>query len=114
MAQTTGGSGGQINGGQALSQVEQQSPNLGQLLRNMITGINTTAQNAAVSPTGEIAAPKKPDSVSIATMGEYVHVSIQHSGSLQRGVNYFTEIDTTGTGKFAQPIVYHHGTSRTP
>jgi hypothetical protein len=107
-----GGVGGQIDGGRELGMVEQKQPFLGSLLRTMIKGINTVASNAAVSATGEIAAPKAPDSVSVSTMGEYMHVSISHSGSLTRGIRYFTEVSQDDP-KFSAPIVIDHGASRT-
>lgn len=112
MAQTIGGVGGEISGGRELGMVEQKQPFLGSLLRTLINGINTVAKNAAVSATGETAAPKSPDSVAVTTMGEYMHVSISHGGSLQRGIRYFTEIGVNDP-KFSAPLVIDHGTSRT-
>ncbi|MFP5230771.1 MAG: hypothetical protein ACLGXA_24405 [Acidobacteriota bacterium] len=107
-----GGVGGGIDGGRELSIVEQKMPFLGSLLRRIITGVNTLATNTATSATGEIAAPKPPDSVAVSTFGEYMHVSISHGGSLQRGVRYFTEIGVNDP-TFSQPIVIDHGSSRT-
>lgn len=106
-----GGVGGQVDGGRELSQVEQQWPFLGSLLRRVIIGINTTAKNAAVSATGEVAAPKPPDSVAVQPMGENLHIVISHGGQVQRGVHYFTEIGVDDPS-FRQPIVVHHGTAR--
>ena len=45
------------------------------------------------------------------TAGEMMHISINHSGALQRGVRYFSEVSTTPS--FNQPLVIDHGTSRT-
>jgi hypothetical protein len=113
MAQIIGGVGGTIDGGRELSIVEQKQPFLGSLLRRIIGGINTTATNAAVSPTGETAAPPPINSVNVSTFGEMVHVAIQHNGTLQRNIQYATQVDVNGGGKFAQPLVIDHGSSRT-
>jgi hypothetical protein len=104
--------GGDLDGGRELAMVEQKDPLLGKLARTIIKGINTLAKNTATSATGEIAAPKPPDSVSVKVSGEMAHFSISHGGQLQRNVRYFTEISPFGDPS-AQPIVVDHGTSRT-
>lgn len=108
-----GGVGGQVDGGRELSIVEQKDPMLGALLRRVLNGVNTLSTNAGISATGEPAAPKSPDSVNATAVGEMLHVSVSHGGQLQRGVQYFTEVSPNDP-TFAAPIVYHHGTSRTP
>lgn len=107
------GVGGEVDGGRELSYVEQQNPQLGALLRRVLLGVNTLSKNTGASATGEVAAPKAPDSVNTAVSGEMLHVSISHGGQLQRGVQYFTEISPNDPS-FSAPIVYHHGSSRTP
>lgn len=102
---------GQFEGGRLLTELSNQNPRLGQLLQNVIDGINTLAKNTASSAVGDMAAPKAPDSVAVTTGGEYMHVSISHSGQLQRNIRYFTEVSTTPN--FSQPIVIDHGSSRT-
>lgn len=108
-----GGVGGQVDGGRELSMIEQKSPMLGSLLRNVIKGINTLSTNTGASATGEVAAPKAPDSVNAAVMGEYLHISVSHGGQLNRGVRYFSEVSANDP-TFSSPIVHDHGTSRTP
>jgi hypothetical protein len=107
---------GQLDGSSLLAEIFAKDPRHGQLLQNIIDAVNKVAQNAGVSATGEIPAPKPPDSVSVTTAGEMMHVSISHGGRLQRGVKYFSEIaaSTSGEPVFSQPIVKDHGTSRTP
>jgi hypothetical protein len=103
-----------LGGNDLLSQIEQDNPKLGIYLRQyLIPSITRTAQNAAVSPTGSVAAPQPPAMVHVATFGEMVHVSIEDHQPLNRGINYFTEIGVNDP-HIQQPIVYHHGTSRTP
>lgn len=104
--------GGILDGGRLLSRVMQRDPELGQLLQNLIDGVNRTAQNAAVSPIGEVQAPKSPDSVSVSTAGEIMHISIDHSGPVNRNIRYFSEI-SPNSAQFSQPIVIDHGSSRT-
>jgi hypothetical protein len=110
----------QLPGNDLLSQVENAEDvrtlavKLSQYLRqNVIPAISTTARNAAVSPIGSVAAPQPPSAVNVATFGEMVHVSIEDNQPLNRGINYFTEIGVNDP-HIQQPIVYHHGTSRTP
>jgi hypothetical protein len=105
------GVGGQIDGGRELAMLEQKQPFLGSLFRTVINGINTLAKNTATSATGEIAAPKPPDSVTVAPMGDNLHVVISHGGSIQRGIRYFTEVGVDDP-KFAQPHVVDHGSAR--
>jgi hypothetical protein len=109
---STGGSGGNISGGQELIQVQQSSASLGRLLGRMITGINQLAKNTAASPTGETSAPTAPNALSVTTMGEYVHASITHNGQLQRGIQYALHVGVDDP-KFNQPLVVDMGSSRT-
>ena len=104
----------QLPGNDLLAQIENENPKLGQYLRQyLIPSVTTTARNAAVSPTGTAAAPEAPSGISVAAAGEMVHVSLTDNSALNRGVNYFTEISANDPS-FRQPIVFHHGTSRTP
>jgi len=104
----------QLPGNDLLSQIENENPKLGQYLRQyLVPAVSRTAQNAAVSPTGSVAAPQPPSAVNVAAFGEMVHVSHQDNSPVNRGINYFTEIGVDDPS-FRQPIVYHHGTSRTP
>lgn len=104
----------QLPGNDLLSQIENENPKLGQYLRQyLVPAISRTAQNAAVSPTGENASPQSPSGISVSSAGELVHVAITDNSPLNRGVNYFTEI-SPNDASFRQPIVVHHGTSRTP
>lgn len=103
-----------LPGNDLLAQIENENPKLGQYLRQyLVPSITTTAKNAAVSPIGSVAAPSPPSAVNVATFGEMVHVSHQDNAPVNRGINYFTEIGVDDPN-CNQPIVYHHGTSRTP
>jgi hypothetical protein len=105
----------QLPGNDLLSQIENENPKLGQYLRQYVNpAISRTAQNAAVSPVGSVAAPQPPAKVNVATFGEMVHVSVEDNQPLNRGINYFTEIGVNDPNFTQRPIIYHHGTSRTP
>ena len=102
---------GQLDLGGLQAELSAKDPRHAQIHENMANAINLLAQSTGASPTGEITPPKPPDTVSIKTAGEFMHVAINHSGQLQRNIRYFTEI--SGTPSFAQPIVVDHGSSRT-
>ena len=102
---------GSLDGGRLLNEVALKDPRLGQLLQNVIDGVNRLGQNSGASPVGDVIAPKPPDTVSVKVSGEMMHISISHSGQLNRGVRYFSEISASPS--FGQPIVVDHGTSRT-
>src|SRR5581483_1543605 len=102
---------GSLDGGRLLNEVALKDPRLGQLLQNVIDGINRLGLNVGASPVGDVTPPKPPDSVSVKVSGEMMHISINHAGELNRGVRYFSEISTSPS--FGQPIVLDHGTSRT-
>ncbi len=103
--------GGSFSGGRELAQISQRDSVLGYLISKVIDAVNRTAQNAAVSPVGEVQAPKPPDSVAVTTGGEMMHVSITHTGPLHRNIRYFTEI--SNNPQFSQPLIVDHGSSRT-
>lgn len=89
------------------------STKLGQYLRRYIgAAIETSAQNAAVSPTSQIKAPASPESISVTTAGELMQVVVNHTAPVQKGVRYITHIATNP--QFTNAIIIDHGASRTP
>jgi len=102
---------GQLDAGQFLSEIRAKDPHLAITLQQIIDGVNRLATNTATSPIGDVSPPKSPDSVTVKVSGEMAHISISHSGELQRGVRYFSEVSTNQA--FGQPIVIDHGSSRT-
>ena len=82
------------------------------LIQKIITAVNTLGNAAGVAPVGQVSPPSAPDAVNVAAAGEMLHVSLTHNSPVKRGVEYFTEVSTNPA--FSQPVVYHHGTSRTP
>lgn len=107
---------GNLSGGQELAAIIQSQsgaatgPRLGSLFKRIILSVNQTARNAGVSPTGQLAAPPPPDSVNVVAAGGFAHVQITHNAQVNKGINYFTEVDTNPN--FTQPHVIDHGASR--
>jgi hypothetical protein len=102
---------GQLDIGGLQAEIQSKDPRHAQVHQDLADGINRLAVNLASSATGDIPAPKSPDSVAVATGGEFMHIAISHSGQLARNIHYFSEISTTPN--FSQPIVIDHGSSRT-
>lgn len=68
---------------------------LGAMLRNYVfPSIQTTANNAAVSPTSKVAAPAPPQSVSVApaVTGDMIQVVVNHTSPIQKGAHYIYSI----------------------
>ena len=99
-----------LSGGAQLIHVNEDDPRLGTLLQRIITAINKAARNAANSAVGEIQSPPPIGQINVKTSGEIVHVTHTDLAPIQRGINYFTEVDTDPN--FPSPQVFHHGTSR--
>lgn len=102
-----------IAGNDLLSQIENESPKLGQYLRRYIVkAIQDTAKAAAVAPHGNIQAPTAPESISVTTAGELAQVVVNHTAPIQKGVQYLTHVATNP--QFTNAIIIDHGSSRTP
>lgn len=101
-----------LDGGEYLAHILNTDVRQGMLLQRIITAVNNLGQAAGVAPVGKVSAPTPPDSISVASSGETVHVSLTHNAPVNTNIHYFTEISTNPA--FNQPIVHDHGTSRTP
>lgn len=110
-----------LQGGRELEYLSQKDSYLGSILRRIISAINTSARNAAVSPIGNYPAPPKVDSISVAgtfssssntitTTSEHLHWVLTHNQSINKGINYITEIDSSPN--FPQPHQIFHNGSR--
>lgn len=84
-----------IGGNDLLAQIEKDMPKLGIYLRNyVLPAIQTTASNAAVDPTSEIAAPAAPEGVNVTTAGEMMQVVVDHTAPIQKGAHYIYSVAT--------------------
>ncbi len=101
-----------LTGSQLLDEIESRDPKLGKFLRNFVlASINNVALQAGVSAVGKLARPDPPQGVNISQSGEYLHVSINDNGIVQKGMRYFVHI--ANNPQFSQPLVLDYGASRT-
>ena len=109
-----------LEGGQELSVISQQDFNHGSLLQRIISAVNSLASNVGVSAVGKLPPPPPVDSIQVqgtqsgnvlTAPSETLHWTMAHNQEVQKGIHYFTEIDTNPN--FTQPHVIAHGTSRT-
>ncbi len=102
-----------LGGKDLLAQIEHENPRLGSYLRNyLIPAIQTTAKNAAVSPTSKISAPDPPNAVNVKVSGEMMQLVVNHDAPVQKGVRYISHIATNP--QFSGAIIVDHGASRAP
>ncbi len=110
----------QLEGGRELPYLEQKDNYLGSLLKRIIDAVNSTARNAGVASVGKTSPPPKIDSINVQGVqagntitcpSEILHHVLVHNQSVDRGISYFSEVDTDPN--FPQPHVLHHGASRT-
>jgi hypothetical protein len=113
------GANEQLTGGRELSFISQKDSYAGTLFDRIITAVNTLAKNAGVAAVGKVIPPPPVDSINvqgaysngvIICPGEILHHTIVHNQPVQKGIRYFSEIDTNPN--FTQPHVIDHGTSR--
>jgi hypothetical protein len=111
--------------GRELNYLTQRDSYLGSILGRIIKAVNSTATNAGVAAVGKTSPPPKIDSINVqgtmnspagavpgalVTPGEILHWTMTHNQSVNKGIRYFSEIDTDPN--FPQPHVVDHGTSR--
>jgi hypothetical protein len=108
-----------LSGGQELTHLQQKDFDNGTLLQRIIDAVNSVAKNLGSAAVGKLDPP--PPIQSIAVQGvqsgntitapsEILHWTMNHTQEVQKGIHYFSEIDTNPN--FSQPHVIHHGTSR--
>lgn len=113
------GLNGQLEGGRELPYLDMKDSYLGSFLRRTIDAVNQLAQNAGVAAVGKTTPPPKIDSIQvqgtqvksiITCPSEILHHTLTHNQSVNKGIHYFSEVDTDPN--FPQPHVIHHGASR--
>jgi len=109
-----------LTGGRELNYLAQKDSYLGSFLSRVVNAVNTLATNAGVAAVGKTSPPPKLDSVNVqgamhggvlVCPGEIFHATLTHNQSINKGVRYFSEIDTSPD--FPAPHVFDHGTGRT-
>ena len=115
------GTNQQLQGGQELNYIAHKDAYAGTLFDRIIQAVNTLAKNAGVAAVGKVSPPHPINSISVSGStpsngilsvpnSEVLHWTLQHTQEVQKGVHYFSEIDTSPA--FTNPHVIHHGTSR--
>ena len=115
------GTNQQLQGGQELNYIAHKDAYAGTLFGRIIEAVNTLAKNAGVAAVGKVSPPHPINSISVSGStpsngilsvpnSEVLHWTLQHTQEVQKGVHYFSEIDTSPA--FTNPHVIHHGTSR--
>ena len=104
--------GSDLIGGQELNAVFQEDANAGHLWQRTINAINSLGRQFGIAPRGKLSPPPPIGSVAVKVSGDMMHVQIQDYAEIQKGIHYFTEVDTNPS--FTKPIVIAHGPSRCP
>lgn len=109
----------QLQGGRELNYVSQKDAYTGTLFQRLITAVNTLAKNAGVSAVGKTSPPPRIDAINVqgtqvgdtvTCPSEVLHWTLTHNQAIQKGIRYFSEIDTDPN--FPTPHVIDHGASR--
>src|SRR5208282_3841824 len=93
----------ELEGGRELNYITQRDNYNGSLLSRIIDAVNTLAKNAGVSSVGKLTPPPPIDAINvqgvqsggtITTPGEFLHFTLTHNQPVQKGIRYFSEVDT--------------------
>lgn len=115
------GKDGQLVGGQELTRIQQEDFNYGNLFQRIIDSVNSLATNLGATASGKSTPPTPVDAIQVqgtqdnnsntlTAPSEILHWVLTHNQPVQKGIRYFTEVDTDPN--FNQPHVIDHGTSR--
>jgi hypothetical protein len=108
-----------LSGGRELSYVAQKDAYAGTLFQRIISAVNGGFASLGGSAVGKLSPPPPIDNINVqgtqagsifTCPSEILHHTLTHNQALQKGVRYFSEIDTSP--EFLSPHVIDHGTSR--
>ena len=116
------GKNAQLDGSQELTAIQRKDFESGTLFQKIIDAVNSVSRNLGASAVGKLPPPPPiqsvnvkgsldPASNTITCASEILHWTINHTQAVDKGVHYFSEIDTDRN--FNQPHVISHGASRT-
>ena len=109
----------QLEGGRELNYIAQKDTYAGSLFSRIIEAVNTGFKNAGVAAIGNLSPPPPIDTINVqgtlsngilTSPSEILHHTLTHNQAIQKGIRYFSEIDTSP--EFLSPHVIDHGTSR--
>src|ERR1700690_685356 len=110
----------ELTGGRELVYIGQRDTYAGSLFSRIIRSVNQVAKNIAIAPVGKLSPPDPINAIQVKGVqtgnkivcpGETLHFTITHNAPIQKGIQYFSEWDTSPN--FSQPHVIDHGASRT-
>src|ERR1700677_457593 len=109
-----------LSGGRELSYVAQKDSYAGTLFQRIISAVNDGFSSLGGTAVGKLSPPPPIDNINVqgafgvgnifTCPSEILHHTLTHNQALQKGVRYFSEIDTSP--EFLSPHVIDHGTSR--
>ena len=109
-----------LSGGRELSYVAQKDAYAGTLFQRIISAVNGGFASLGGSAVGKLSPPPPIDNINVqgafgvgnifTCPSEILHHTLTHNQALQKGIKYFSEIDTSP--EFLSPHVIDHGTSR--
>jgi len=93
-----------------LAQIKSESPYVYEALTQLVNAVNAVGRGTGVDPSGSISAPTSIGGLSVTAADGIFDIAITDNSSVNRGVFYFAESDTTPA--FHQPYVHFLGSSR--
>jgi hypothetical protein len=109
----------QLEGGRELNFIAQKDTYAGSLFSRIIEAVNTGFKNAGVAAVGKLSPPPPVDTINVqgtlsngilTCPSEILHHTLTHNQAIQKGIRYFSEVDTSP--EFLAPHVIDHGTAR--
>jgi len=93
-----------------LAQIKGESPYVYEALLQLVNAVNAVGRGAGVDPSGPISAPAPIGALNVTAADGIFDLAITDNSSVNRGVFYFAESDTTPS--FERPYVHFLGSSR--
>jgi len=93
-----------------LAQIKSDSPYVYEALTQLVNGVNAVGRATGIDPSGAIASPSPIGSLNVAAADGIFDLAITDNSTLNRGIFYFAESDTTPA--FSHPYVHFLGSSR--
>jgi hypothetical protein len=93
-----------------LARIKSESPYTYEALTQIVNAVNSLGRATGVDPSGTIDPPAPIGSLSVTAADGIFDLSITDNSSVNRGIFYFAESDTTPA--FSEPYVHFLGSSR--
>ena len=93
-----------------LADVKMRDPYIYSVFKRIVDHINLIERQSGFAPLGQIPAPPTISGLSVVASNGWFDIQIQDNGSIQPGIEYFVEYDTTPN--FTNARVFSMGPSR--